>query len=122
LVQLRSLRLANLRQLESLAGIEQLKNLQELEIHTCRRIHSIDEIGQLYQLRKLHLNNDGDIESLKPLANIEHLEWVTFYESTNIIDGDLSPLVRQRHLSQLAFRNRRHYSHKSEELRKLITR
>jgi Leucine-rich repeat (LRR) protein len=112
---LRSLRLANLKRLASLAGIGGLTNLEELEIHTCPAIGSIKEVSSLSRLKKLHLNNDGRIESLKPLANLNSLESVLFYESTNIIDGDLSPLLRQRNLSRVSFQNRRHYSHRREE-------
>lgn len=115
LTKLRSLRLANLKRLESLVGIEGLVNLEELEIHTCRRIHSIEEVGQLRRLRKLHLNNDGDIESLKPIANVEGLESILFYESTNIVDGDLSPVMNQKKLENVSFQNRRHYSHRRED-------
>lgn len=113
--KLRSLRLANLKRLSSLAGIEELTGLEELEIHTCRGIRSIDEIGSLTRLRKVHLNNDGDIQSLKPLAKLAALESVLFYESTNIIDGDLSPLLGKNKLSCVAFQNRRHYSHRREQ-------
>ena len=88
-----------------------MTNLEELEIHACRRIRSIDEIGCL----TLHLNNDGDIESIKPLAKLGGLESMSFYESTNIIDGDLSPLLNQKNLSRVSFKNRRHYSHQREE-------
>jgi hypothetical protein len=59
------------------------------------------------------VNNCGDIETLKPLSRLTSLEWVTFSESTNIVDGDLSSLFQMR-LSRIAFQNRRHYSHKRE--------
>lgn len=115
LSRLRILRLANLKRLTSLAGIEGLTALEELEIHTCRNIASIEAIGHLTRLRKLHLNNDGNIASLKPLARLGELESVLFYESTNIVDGDLSPLVRQKKLARVSFQNRRHYSHRRED-------
>jgi len=115
LKNLRSLRLGNLGHLRSLAGIEGLTNLEKLEIHTCRAIGSIQEVGALTRLKVLHLNNDGDIESLKPLEKLESLESVLFYESTNIVDGDLSPLLRMKHLSSVSFQNRRHYSNRREE-------
>jgi hypothetical protein len=113
--ELRFLRLANLKRLNSLAGLEGVSNLEELEVHTCRAIASIAEIGHLSRLKKLHLNNDGDIMSLKPLEKLPALESVLFYESTNIVDGDLSPLVRLKHLTRISFQNRRHYSHKRED-------
>lgn len=115
LARLRSLRLANLKNLRSLRGLERLTQLEELEIHTCPVIKSIEEIGSLSRLRKLYLNNDGEIESLKPLNQLNQLESVLFYESTNILDGDLSPLTHQLKLSRVSFRNRRHYSHTREE-------
>ena len=115
LAHLRVLRLGNLKKLYSLAGIEGLVTLEELEIHTCRGITSIQEIAGLSRLRRLHLNNDGAINSLSPLNKLDGLESVLFYESTNIVDGDLSPLMRQKHLSRISFQNRRHYSHRREE-------
>jgi Leucine-rich repeat (LRR) protein len=122
LTRLRSLRLGNLRRLTSLGGIEHLANLEELEVHTCRKIRSIDEVGALSKLQRLYLNNDGDIESLKPLMNLTELGSVSFYESTNILDGDLSPLLLQKSLTNVAFQNRRHYSHRSDEIRASYSR
>lgn len=115
LTKLRSLRLAELKRLQSLAGIEQLQNLEELDIHTCPGISSIEEVGSLLRLRKFYLNNDGNIESLKPLEKLDRLESVLFYESTNIVDGDLSPLMKQKNLKRISFRNRRHYSQTRED-------
>jgi len=115
LKRLRYLRLANLRRLTSLAGIEELAALEELNIDTCRAIGSIGEVGSLSRLRKLHVSNANEIESLKPLEKLSGLEWVTFVESTNIRDGDLSPLLRQKNLSRVSFQNRRHYSHRRED-------
>lgn len=114
LKHLKYLRLANLRQLASLAGIEQLTALEELNIDTCRRIGSIDQVRSLSILRRLHFGNSGKIESLKPLEKLSRLEWVSFAESTNIEDGDLSPLT-QKNLSRVSFQNRRHYSHRRED-------
>jgi len=115
LTRLKCLRLANLRQLTSLAGVEALANLEELEITACDAIGSIQEVAFLKQLRRLQLNNDGDIASLKPLEVLSGLESVLFYESTNILDGNLQPLTFQKNLSRVSFRNRRHYSHRRED-------
>jgi hypothetical protein len=114
LQNLRSLRLGRLVCLGSLDGIEGLANLEELEIQRCRRIGSITPITNLTKLRKLHLNDCGEIESLRPLSNLRQLESVLFYESTNIVDGDLTPLTQRPTLSVVSFQNRRHYSHRRE--------
>jgi internalin A len=117
LLELRSLRLGDLRKLLSLSGIENLVRLEKLEISTCRKIRLIDEISSLAKLRELYLGNMGDNQSLKPLAQLSQLHRVTFVESTNILDGDLSPLIGLPRLEVVSFQNRRHYSHRREAFR-----
>jgi len=116
--RLRRLRLGNLTRLASLSGMEGLADLEELDIDTCRRLTSIQEVGDLSRLRKLCFGNCGDIESLGALDELNALKEVVFDRSTNIIDGDLSPLLRQKHLTSVWFRNRRHYSHRCEQFHK----
>jgi hypothetical protein len=111
---LRSLRLGDLRKLKSLKGIDKLAKLEKLEVNTCPKIPSISELSELFSLRELHLNNLGNIQTLEPIRRLRNLEWVTFYESTNVLDGDLSPLVALPKLMKISFQNRRHYSHRRE--------
>jgi hypothetical protein len=120
LKQLRSLRLANLKRLKSLSGIENLVNLEELEVHTCPAIDSIEELHALLHLKILNLSNNGSIQSLQPLRNLKELETLLFYESTNIRDGDLSSILKKKKLRKLSFMNRRHYSHKREEISEML--
>lgn len=115
MIKLHYLRLANLSKLNSLAGIERLVNLKSLDINTCRYIKSIEEVRHLFRLEEFFLNNDGNIDSLKPIEDLKNLVSVLFYESTNIVDGDISSLLINRNLSRVSFRNRRHYSHRREE-------
>jgi Leucine-rich repeat (LRR) protein len=112
---LRRLRLANLKRLKSLAGLERLSALEEIDIDTCPRIDSIEQLSGLSQLRKLYLNNLGELGTLSPLSGLRGLEEVLFVESTNIVDGDLSPLKRQPKLARISFRNRKHYSDRRED-------
>lgn len=114
LVLLKKLRLAGLRCLTSLEGIEELIGLEELQIQTCRRITSIEPLARLKNLRRLFLDTGGSINSLKPIDNLNRLEIVTFAGSTIIVDGDISPLTRQKNLQVAAYKNRRHYSHPRE--------
>lgn len=114
LIKLRSFRLGDMRKLSSLKGIESLELLEKLEINTCRGIGSVEEISNLSNLRELYLDNMGDIQSLKPVASLKRLQRLTFIESTNILDGDLSPLLHLPALEIIAFQNRKHYSHTHE--------
>jgi hypothetical protein len=120
LPRLQSLRLANLRQLDSLSGLEDARYLNELEIVRCRSINSITEIACLHNLRKLNISDNDEIESLSPLAKIKNLNELLFYESTNILDGDLAPILLHKSIVNVSFQNRKHYSHKREYFTKII--
>ncbi len=115
LTRLDTLGLYHLKKLRSLHGIEHLQLLTELDIDTCKGITSVAEVAVLKNLKNFTIANCGDIESLHPVADLQKLESVYFYESTNIIDGDLWPLKRLSHLQDIRYMNRKHYTHKREE-------
>jgi hypothetical protein len=110
-----SLKIARLRKLSSVAGIAALKNLELLEIHTCKGIDSISEVFSLDRLKILFLVNMATIDTLQGLEKLTELEEFIFYESTNIADGDLSPILSLKNLKKISFQNRRHYSHRRED-------
>ncbi len=113
---LRFLGLYNPKKLESLIGIEPLSSLEHLEVNGCKRMRSIEPVAELTQLKNLHFCDDGHIESLRPIANLNKLEEVLFYGSTNILDGDLSPLIDLPHLRKVSFEERLHYSLSRSEI------
>lgn len=104
------------RRLTGLDGLQALTDLVQLEVTDSRRIKDISPLANLHKLEELHLNNDGEIETLKPIAGLKHLRVVLFYESTNILDGDLSVLKGLPKLENVALMERRHYSHKRRDL------
>ncbi|MBA2750433.1 MAG: hypothetical protein H0U45_17315 [Tatlockia sp.] len=110
--KLKFLGLYNLKKLKSLSGIESLTLLEELEVNGCWSLPSITEVSYLLNLKKLQLCDDRSLESIKPLAKLNKLESFLFYESTDVVDGDLSPLMKLDNLSHLSFQERPHYSHR----------
>jgi hypothetical protein len=116
LTHLRKLEINRATKLASLDGIELLRGLRELHIETCRRIGRIDPIAQLENLERLLLPNNGPIDSLKPLRRLKKLREFFFYESTNVLDGDLTPLKDLPNLEDVAFQPRRHYNLKPDDL------
>jgi hypothetical protein len=113
--KLKYLSLARLRKLESLNGIGSLRSLEELEIETCKGIKSVSEIFGLNELRRLLLIDLGDIDSIDGIENLSNLEEFFFYESTNIVDGNLAPICKLPNLSRISFQNRSHYTHRRED-------
>jgi len=114
LKKLKSLEVANFRKLESLKGIETLTQLEELQIHGCRKINNIEIIGELTNIKILYLCNVGMIDNIQPLEQLKDLERFIFYEDTNIVDGDLTPLTKLPKLNYVAYQHRKHYSHKRD--------
>jgi Leucine-rich repeat (LRR) protein len=103
------------RRLTSLEGLQRLRRLTRLEINDCPKVGDISPVTDLRGLEELQLCNDGEIETLRPLAGHETLRVFLFYESTNIRDGDLSVLKELPNLEHVAFVDRRHYSHKASD-------
>lgn len=119
LVGLVYLSIANLGKVTSLIGIDALRDLEVLEIDRCKGISSVSEAFSLSKLKNLFLLNTGDIETLRGIENLTELEQLIFDESTNIVDGDLSPILSLKKLKKISFQNRRHYTHKREDFGKL---
>lgn len=113
--KLKMLGLYRLLYLASLKGVEDLTNLVSLDIDTCRKLTSINEVRDLTNLLGLGVNNCGDIESLRAIEGLMKLQRLLFYESTNILDGDLSVLTRLPNLEDVRYMNRKHYSNRREE-------
>jgi len=112
---LKVLRLGNLKKLASLQGIQNLQELEELEIQRCKGISTIYEVFKLNKLKRLLFIDLGNIESIKGIETLTKLNDFLFYESTNIVDGDLLPLTKLKKLIKISFQNRKHYSHKRED-------
>jgi hypothetical protein len=114
-INLKNLEFYNLSKLENITSISECVFLSKLSIENCKNILNIDGVDGLYELEYFAINNCSSIESLTPLINLKKLDKVFFIENTNVIDGDLSPLLNRK-LNKLFFRARRHYSHKKEQL------
>jgi hypothetical protein len=97
--------------LTDIAQVAELKKIKELAFDTCKKARPFDVVGALKELRSLAFNNCGPIESIAALRNTPKLEEFLFWESTNVLDGDLSAMASLSKLRCHAFRERKHYSH-----------
>jgi hypothetical protein len=84
-------------------------SLREFELEDCPAIGAIDDVEPLVNLRFLGFSDCGEIDSLAPVAALEQLEVLYAWGSTQIVDGDLSPLVRLPRLKEIRMRSRRGY-------------
>lgn len=109
------------RKLSRLEGLEAQTRLTWLELSTCRKIDEVSPVGALEELRVLMLADLGEIASIRPLARLEKLEKLFLIESTDVADGDLSPLLELPRLDHVSFVDRPHYSHRSRDFPELST-
>lgn len=109
LANLRELGVYHLRTLDDLSALKALQSVQRLDFESCRAVEALDAVAGLASLRRLSFDNGGDVASLRPLASLRGL--VSFYavESTNVVDGDLAPLLELPELTSFGMRSRRHY-------------
>jgi len=123
-------RLRNLRELEfyacrrlvSVEGIAALADspLERLTLERCRQVADYRALASLRRLKSLALVTGADIPSLEFLSGCSRLEGFGFFE-TNVVDGDLTPLLRHPSLTFVGSLDKRHYSHRVAEINQALT-
>jgi hypothetical protein len=82
--------------------------LRVLAIESCKKLASLDAVAGL-ALTRLKAANCGDIASLAPLRGMDELREFFAWESTRIVDGDLSVLLELPALRSIGLQERREY-------------
>ncbi|WP_139346547.1 leucine-rich repeat domain-containing protein [Sinomonas mesophila] len=102
--------------LKDISALRSRSAIRELELESCKKLKKIDDLAECVGLRRLNLADCGDIESLGPLRGLTQLEELYLYESTKILDQDLSPIAGLPRLRILRMMNRRGYNPSVHEL------
>ena len=116
-MKLRYLSLSYNRRLTDISSLSSLRDtLARIEIDACGRIESFSVLETLTNLEFLALKGSNTLPNLSFLKYMPKLKYL--YLTMNVADGDLSlcqsiPYVR--------IQNRKHYSHKNQDLPKQIT-
>lgn len=115
--KLRRLELAHDRRLTDISALASIReSLVYLNIEACGKIKDFSVLSELKNLEFLFLkgaNRLRDLSFLDDLPNLKHL-----HLTMNVEDGDLSICEK---LPYVRIQNRRHYSHKNEDLPKNFT-
>jgi hypothetical protein len=104
--------------LQDLTGLERCSNLLVLWVEQAKSLGDIGAVAFLGRLRTLVLRDCPMIKDIQALIGLPDLEAVAFSATTNIRDGNLSPLESLPSLKNADFKDRRHYSKKTIEFRK----
>jgi hypothetical protein len=119
----------------SFSGIEKFNALKRLEFHYCTKLETSDgiavladslenlhidmskklkissELCALKKLRVLRLNSCGDIANLSFLKDLPNLIDFRFV-GTNILDGNLDPILEHPTICSIGSFDKRHYNRK----------
>jgi hypothetical protein len=130
----------SLANIKDLGGIEKFKNLKRLELHHCIKLENDNSIGQLSdnleflhinlskkfkftdellslkKLKVLCLNACGQLDSLDFLNNFPNLIDFRFVD-TNVLDGNLKPILEHPTIRTVGFINKRHYNYRDDKIK-----
>ncbi|WP_077490457.1 hypothetical protein [Sinomonas mesophila] len=118
--RLRRLGLYLASRLTDISELRGRSEILELELESCKKLMRIDDLLECTGLRRLNVADCGDIESLGPLQGLVELEELYLYESTRILDRDLSPIASLPRLRILRMMSRRGYIPTVEEIKRRI--
>lgn len=104
----------------ALQGSSAATSLRELQLEACRKLSNMDNVSLASDLQFLNMGDCGDLESLAPLRRMRNLQRLSLYESTRILDGDLSPVLDLPELTDFRIANRRNYVPSAPEVQCLL--
>ncbi|MFF1821546.1 hypothetical protein ACFVWG_29860 [Kribbella sp. NPDC058245] len=94
--------------------------LQELQLQTCRKIATMDDVALCADLTFLNLSEGAEFPSAEPLRGLKKLLDLYLYDTTRFTDGDLSPIAELPLLRDFRMMNRKHYRPSAEEIKQNI--
>jgi len=104
-----------LSKLEYIDDLELNSNtLKHLRFDVCKKIKNHDYVCKLHNLELLAFDKCSEIPTISFIRDLPSLKSFIFV-GTNIKDGDLSACIGRDYVG---FLNKRHYSHKFEDLNK----
>ncbi len=109
-----ALTIARAVNLSDLEAISSQKNLNFLQLETCRKLNHIDSLAEASNLRCLLIDLCGEIQSLQPLQTLSQLEILSLID-TNVLDGKISALAGNKSLVHMRFSNKKHYDKLSSD-------
>ncbi len=118
--RLQVLDLQYLSKLENVDSISSLRYLDCLYIFSSKKIKNIENVLVSMPITDLKICDCGCLPSLNFITGIPNLKRFSF-AGTKILDGDMTPLLSDCiHLSWCGFDNKKVYSHKSDEINKIL--
>lgn len=105
-----------MNKLEKLGKLD-LPSLTFLHADHCKKLTDHEQLQGCQNLETLRLHNCGAIQSVGFVKTLKKLKSFRFMEATEVVDGDLSPLLG---LDDVLFTQKKHYSHKTKNFNQMM--
>lgn len=109
--KLKNVELSYLSKLTSISGLTKCKNLEYLEIQSCKRIGDLVETVQSLDTLKVLKLIGFELDSLDWVKELPLLEQLVLIKS-NVLSGDISPA---KDIDYVAIDNKRHYNYRFDD-------
>lgn len=114
--RLRSLAIANSPRLHDISAIQAQPHLRSLTFDGCTRVRDFSPAAACSELTDFWLVDCADVQSIAFVRDLRSLSSLGATGTTNIVDGDLEPILELRHLRSVAIARRRHYQPRVPDL------
>ncbi|MHC1723214.1 MAG: hypothetical protein AB9836_08430 [Aminipila sp.] len=114
LKDLKYLMLAYATKLKDISEISKT-NLREIEFDVLNSIEEYHFLGDIDYLRKMIIYNCSDMQNINWISKMKHLDFFSFVD-TNVVDGNLSPLIQLPELRYTGTLDKKHYNLKEQEI------
>lgn len=113
--KLKDLRLWSLPSLVDASDLQCCESLEILTIESCRRLAGLNQEIARLPLQKLVCTAIGALNSLQFISDNSRLEYFVLLDS-DVIDGDMKPLVHHPSLKHIAFTKRKNFTHSERDV------
>lgn len=113
--KLKDLRLWSLPSLVDASDLQCCESLEILTIENCRRLTGLDQDIAHIPLQKLVCAATGALNSLQFISDNSRLESFVLLDS-DVIDGDMTPLVQHPSLKHIAFTKKKNFTHSERDV------
>lgn len=116
---LEALRLTMAKSLTSVKDLSGCRGLRELEIDGGKKIQDLHAtLSDCRRLERLVLMNVSDLQDVRFVEHMPALRWLNLM-GTQVVDGDMTPLIEHPKLEYVVFTSKKHFSHTEAQVRSI---
>jgi predicted XRE-type DNA-binding protein len=117
--KLKKISIYSARKLRDIAQLAALENLEEVELEKCRHVVQGADWSKLHGMRKMRYMECAPLPDLQFIRSMPELRSLVIMD-TNVLDGNMNPVLEHPRLEHFACTAYRHFTHKEAQLMKIL--